>query len=82
MSKTKTPILHWEGDDTVQWLYAGNSRVELAWLEKRTKFWSAAIWLPELSPTKQYAPLEEQKKDVEALVRQWFEKAMEKHVQS
>lgn len=56
----------------LMWLYAGGNPEPLATLDKRAKYWEAVIWLPGVSPRKQYAPLEDQQADVEERIRQWF----------
>lgn len=49
--------LRWEGDDKNQWLFAGCNDIELAWLEKRRKLWSAAVWLPGIDCGREYNTL-------------------------
>lgn len=68
--------LHWEGNNSHQSLFAGDNPTELAWLEKRKKYWSAVVWLPDISPAKRYAPLEEHQRDIERQVLAWFELAV------
>lgn len=67
--------LRWEGDEENQYLFAGCNQNELAWLNKRTKHWSAAIWLPGLVPGKYYNTLAAQKQNIEAVVSHWFDMA-------
>lgn len=69
--------LHWREYDNGKCmdLYCGCLEANLASLVKATKWWEAVIWLPGIQPKKQYAPLEDQKADVEAQVRHWFDMA-------
>lgn len=55
------------------WLYAGCNENALAWIFKGSKgTWEAAIWLPEISPTRKHGPLEQQMADVHEKVLGWF----------
>jgi len=64
--------LRWEGDDKNQYLFAGCNDTELAWLEKRTKLWSAVVWLPGVDRGKEYNTLAAHKKNIEERVQHWF----------
>lgn len=68
--------LRWEGNAKHQWLFVGENPTELVWLEKRTKLWSAAIWLPGISPGREFNTLEAHKRNLEEKVRHWFEQAL------
>lgn len=66
--------LHWvvSEDGKQTWLHCGVLEADLATLTKANKWWEAIIWLPGISPAKQYAPLEAQKADCEKRVSDWF----------
>lgn len=64
--------LHWVGDDKMMYLFAGSNETELAWLEKRTKLWSAAIWLPGVDRGREYNTLAAHQKNIEEKVQHWF----------
>lgn len=72
MSRKKID-LRWVGDDQQLYLFAGCNETELAWLEKRTKLWSAVVWLPGVDRGREYNTLSAHKKNIEEKVQHWFE---------
>lgn len=62
----------WVGDGEQQELFAGCNDTPLAWLCKRKKWWSAAVWVPGIEPRKEYDVLENHKADIEAKFERWF----------
>jgi hypothetical protein len=66
--------LYWDEDEKGKafHLRAGCLETIIASLYRRTKWWEAVIWLPDIGPTKQYAPLEFQKEDVAKQCEHWF----------
>lgn len=67
--------LHWTSDGEYHHLFLGQQDNPVAWLRKRKKHYSAYIDLPYLKPWREYDTFENQKADVEAKVRAWFEAA-------
>jgi hypothetical protein len=67
--------LYWQGDGEAQYLYAGCCDSEIARVRKRKKWWSAVIWLPDVSTDKEFDTLEKLKPAIEAKVRAWFDLA-------
>lgn len=71
------PVLHWvegweDGEVRHLGLYLGTNPELIAWLRKRNKRWLAVVRLPGVSPAREYAPLDEQRADVEARVSGWL----------
>lgn len=67
--------LWWDEGKDYAALYAGCLDTQLALLNKRSKWWDAWSPMPGVRAKKQYAPLDEQKADIEAQVGRWFDLA-------
>lgn len=67
--------LWWDEGKDYSALYAGCLDAQIGLLTKRSKLWDAWSQMPGVRPKKQYAPLADQKADIEAQIRRWFELA-------
>lgn len=74
----ETLSLTWEEAERCAYMYlfVGDLPTNIAHMTKHAKHYSATLSLPGLRSKRQYAPLDEQKADVEAQVRHWFKLAL------